>query len=131
MGGGRKGFLITDSAERALMGLKDGEDRPLWIPSIRDGESDRILKWPYEVTTALDGDHTSAANTPYMWFGDFNYFGIRTVGSVELFRFFDSRTAQNNAIEVLGFSRRDARAMGARGGGGAGTTEAIKSLTSK
>ena len=115
MGGGRKGFLITDSAEKALMGLKDGEDRPLWIPSIRDGESDRILKWPYEVTTALDGDHTSAPNTAYMWFGDFNYFGIRTVGSVELFRFFDSRTAQNNAIEVLGFS-----AQGRAGDGCAG-----------
>ena len=131
VGGGRKGFLLTDEAERAMMGMKDAEDRPLWIPSIREGEPDRILKWPYEVTTALTGDHTSAPNTPYMWFGDFNYFGIRTVGSVEIFRFFDSRTAQNNAIEILGFSRRDARAMGAQGGGAAGTTEAIKSLTSK
>ena len=131
MGGGRKGFLLTDEAERAMMGMKDAEDRPLWIPSIREGEPDRILKWPYEVTTALSGDHTSAPNTPYMWFGDFNYYGIRTVGSVEIFRFFDSRTAQNNAIEILGFSRRDARAMGAQGGGAAGTTEAIKSLTSK
>ena len=128
---GMPGFLITDSAEKAFMRLKDGEDRPLWIPSIREGAPDRILRWPYEVTTALDADHTSAPNTAYAWFGHFGYYGIRTVGMVEIFRFFDSRTAQNNAIEVLGFSRRDARAMGARGAGAAGTTEAIKSLTAR
>ena len=128
MGSGRKGFLITDGAEKALMNLKDGEDRPLWIPSIREGEQDRILKWPYEVTTAIEADHMSAPGTAFIWFGDFNYFGIRTVGSIEIFRFFDSRTAQNNTIEILGFSRRDARAMGAQGGGAAGTTEAIKFL---
>ena len=128
---GTVGFLVTDSAEKAFMKLKDGEDRPLWIPSIRDGAPDRILRYPYEVTSAIDGDHESDADTPYTWFGHFGYYGIRTVGSVEIFRFFDSRTAQKNAIEILGFSRRDARAMGAQGGGAAGTTEAIKSLTAK
>ena len=44
---------------------------------------------------------------------EFGYYGIRTVRSVEIFRFMDSRTMQKNTIECLAFSRRDARPMGA------------------
>ena len=128
---GTVGFLTTDGGEKSLMTLKDGEDRPLWLPSVREGAPDRVLRWPYQVTTAIEADHMSAAGTAFLWFGHFGYYGIRTVGSVEIFRFFDSRTAQNNAIEILGFSRRDARAMGAQGAGAAGTTEAIKFLAAK
>lgn len=128
---GTVGFLVTDGGEKSWMSIKDGEDRPMWMPSIREGAPDRMFRYPYQVTTAIEADHMSAAGTAYCWFGHFGYYGIRTVGSVEIFRFFDSRTAQNNAIEILGFSRRDARAMGAQGGGAAGTTEAIKFLQSK
>lgn len=127
---GMIGFLITDELEHSLMDLDDGDGRPLWVPSMREGAPDRIVRYPYQVSTAtgFTGDENSAAGTKIAWFGNFGYYGIRTVGSISIYRFFDSRTAQNNAIEILGFSRRDARAMGAQGGGAVGTTETIKYL---
>ena len=54
----------------------------------------------------------AAANTRPPLFGNFSYYGIRTVNSVEIFRFMDSRTMQNNQVECLAFSRRDGRPMG-------------------
>ena len=54
-----------------------------------------------------------AASAVPVIFGNFSYYGIRTVSSVELFRFMDSRTMQNNSVEILAFSRRDGRPMGA------------------
>ena len=46
---------------------------------------------------------------------------IRTVRAFELFRFFDSRTAQKNTVEFLAFMRRDGRYCGPK--------EAIRKLT--
>ena len=126
--GGRRGFLISDGLEKNLVAMVDGDMRPLWLPSIRDGEPNMLIGWPYEVSGAIDGDITAASNTKIGYFGDFSYMGIRTVGTVEIFRFFDSRTAQTNQVECLGFSRRDARPMGA---GAANKTDAIKALTTR
>ena len=48
------------------------------------------------------------------------------MNSVDIFRFLDSRTIQNNAVECIAFSRRDGRPMGAITGG---NCEAYKKLT--
>ena len=126
--GGMIGYLITDELEHSLVDMDDGDNRPLWVPSMRDGMPDRIGQYPYQVSTTITGNEESTTGTAIAWFGNFGYYGIRTVGAMNIYRFFDSRTAQNNAVEYLGFSRRDARAMGAQGGGAVGTTEAIKYL---
>ena len=126
MGMGRIGFLISDAFEQALVKLVDGDMRPLWLPNIREGEPDMILGWPYEVSGALTGGPTSDPAVRIGYFGNFEYWGLRTVGQVDMFRFFDSRTAQNNSIENLAFSRRDGRAMGAQGAAPANGTEAIR-----
>ena len=62
---------------------------------------------PTLVIAAVNGhtDDVAAGNIP-MLCGNFSYYGIRTVRRVEIFRFMDSRTLQNNAIECLAFSRR-------------------------
>ena len=62
----------------------------------------------------------TSGNVP-MLFGNFSYYGIRTVRAFELFRFMDSRTMQKNTVECLAFARRDARFMG--------PTAAIRKLT--
>ena len=109
-GGGRIGYMISDNAEKAMRVLTDADGRPLWVPSTREGAPSMLNGFPYVVNGHMDD--VAAGNVP-MLFGNFSYYGIRTVRRVEIFRFMDSRTMQNNAIECLAFSRRDGRPMGA------------------
>ena len=130
-GGGRIGFLFSDAMERAARLFKDSDNRPLWIPSVRDGAPNMFAGWPYEVSGPMstNGSPTTTDDIPAL-FGNFSYFAIRTVQSIEIFRFMDSRTMQNNLVECLAFSRRDAKVIGAVNGGSgrSQTTEAIGRL---
>lgn len=56
-----------------LMKLKDDENRPLWIPSTRDGAPATILGKPYELVEVLPSISDDAQNTPFMVFGDLKY----------------------------------------------------------
>ena len=117
-GGGMIGYMISDACEKLLRVLVDGDSRPLWLPSVREGVPDRFNSYPIVVNGHMDAPTTGKVP---MLFGNFSYYGIRTVRAFELFRFFDSRTAQKNTVECLAFARRDARFMG--------PAEAIRKLT--
>ena len=108
--GGMTGWMISDSAEQALRVLLDGDNRPLWLPSIREGLPATLHGYPLVVNGHMDA--VAAGKIPVL-FGNFSYYAIRTVSNVELFRFQDSRTMQKNTIEILAFSRRDGRSIGA------------------
>ncbi len=108
--GGQIGYMISDDAERILRRLVDGDSRPLWVPSTQMGVPNRLNGYPYVVNSNIDA--VATGKIP-MLFGNFSYFGIRTVNTLEIFRFMDSRTMQKNAIECLAFSRRDSKWMGA------------------
>ena len=109
-GGGRLGYMISDAAEKAARVLTDSDGRPLWVPSTREGAPSMLNGYPYVVNGNMAS--VAAGNVPIL-FGNFAYYGIRTVRSIEIFRFMDSRTMQKNTVECLAFSRRDARPMGA------------------
>ena len=102
--------MISDDAEKIVRTMSDMDNRPLWVPSTREGMPNMLNGYPY----AVNGHMASVAtgNIPVL-FGNFSYFGIRTVNQIEIFSFMDSRTMQNNRIEVLAFSRRDSRNMSA------------------
>ena len=123
--GGMIGFLMSRKFEALCKKLKDTQNRPLWLPSVRDGEPNSILGWPYEIGFALD--EPKASSVPCL-FGNFAYYGIRQVAAVDIFRFFDSGTANTNKVRYTAFSRRDARPRGAEVGG---KCEAFKKLTMK
>ena len=111
--GGRTGFLLSDEVEKVLCTTTDSDGRPLWLPSWTSSigpmvKQATILGYPYEVGSNLPA--LAAAKRSWM-FGNFSYFGIRTVAAIEIFRFQDSRTMQKNTIEILGFSRRYSRPM--------------------
>ena len=108
-GGGMIGYMISDDAEKVLRVLLDGDNRPLWLPSIRDGVPAIYNGYPIVVNGNMAA---VATGTIPMLFGNFSYYGIRTVRAFELFRFMDSRTMQKNTVECLAFARRDARYMG-------------------
>ena len=111
--GGRVGFILSEAAEKAVRLLKDDNGRPLWqaanesISSLGGG---MLLGYPYVKSYILDGN-LAANSEKDVWFGNFSYFGIRTVNSLEMFRFMDSRTMEDNEVEIIAFSRRFARHM--------------------
>ena len=112
--GGRIGFLISDGAEKAVRLLKDDDGRPLWQPSINGidmpGMGNMLVGYPYEVSGSLEG--TLADNeTNSIMFGNFSYYGKRNVRAIEIFRMQDSRTMQNNMIEIVAFNRCFGRPM--------------------
>lgn len=112
--GGRVGWLLSDGAEKALRKLKDGDGRPLWQPhndSIAgSGQSGMLLGYPYEVSEVLNGTLADDSEKDVI-FGNFSYYGIRNVNAVEMFRFMDSRTMENNEVEIMALSRRFGRPM--------------------
>ena len=115
--GGVIGYMASDGAERIIRSLMDSDMRPLWQPGdygLPGGGTGiapvaRFNGWPLRVNGHLPAVTTD--KKPLL-FGNFSYYGIRTVNSVEIFRFMDSRTMQNNQVECLAFSRRDGRPMG-------------------
>ena len=109
-GGGMIGYMISDSAEKAVRVMVDGDSRPLWVPSTREGVPSMLNGYPYVVNGHMAS--VATGNVPFL-FGNFSYYGIRSVAAIELFRFMDSNTMQRNAIACLALSRRDARPMGA------------------
>ena len=102
--------MASDTAEKVLRTLLDGDNRPLWVPSTREGLPNTLNNFPLVINGHMAA---VAAGAIPMLFGNFSYYGIRTVSSIEIFRFWDSRTAQKNTVEILAFSRRDGRPMGA------------------
>ena len=108
-GNGIRGFMISWTALQLFMKMHDGDDRPVWNVSTRVGEPNTIFGWPYVLNFDLPA--VAASATPVV-FGDGNGYSCRDVGEVEIFNFLDSRTIQNNAVEILALHRFDARPTG-------------------
>ena len=108
--GGKTGFLMSREAEAICKKMKDADNRPLWLPSIREGEPNMMTGWPYEISYSMDA--VAASKVPVL-FGNFSYYAIRQINEVDVFRFFDSGTAGNNTVRYLAYNRRDARPIGA------------------
>ena len=52
--GGRVGWTLSYDALKVGMGLKDTQNRPLWLPSLRDGTPGTILGYPYKTNANMD-----------------------------------------------------------------------------
>ena len=132
---GTVGFVLPDSAERLMMKMKDGDDRPVWMPGISAGMGEtypnRIFGYPYSVSMNgvwEDLSATSAGGADILAFGNWGYFGRRTVTGIEVFRFMDSATMTNNLIKILMLARSDFRPVGALSND---RTQAVSILTNR
>lgn len=119
-----RGFMMSDDMEGHLHQMVDDDGRPLWAPSMRDGTPNRLVGYPLWVNNDMA---SFAAGQKPLIFGAFGYYHIRTVNSIRLRVYDDSRTAQANLVECLGYSRRDGRYAGAFSSGT--TCEAVSALT--
>jgi HK97 family phage major capsid protein len=106
--GGNVGFMFHDQTLKALKKLKDGENRPLWKPSVREGEPDTFDGYRYWLNQDM-ADTLAAAAKPIL-FGDFSKYYIRLVNAVEIRRA-DELFLANDLVGFFGFHRWDANLM--------------------
>lgn len=80
-------FYLNRTILPVIMKLKDSENRPLWLPSVRDGAPATILGRPYVETEVLPDITDDAAATPFMVYGDLKYstLGERTDVQIKIF----------------------------------------------
>jgi HK97 family phage major capsid protein len=101
---GRAQFMLNDTTLAAARKLKDGQNRPLWEPSIQVGVPDGLLGYRYTINQDMP---TMAANAKSILFGDlFAGYLIRDVQDVQLLRLAE-RYADFLQVGFLAFARTD------------------------
>lgn len=97
-------FMFHDSTLKLLKKLKDGENRPLWLPGLSSKEPDTVLGYSYTINQHMP---QVAASAKSVVFGDLSKYLIRDVMAVSLFRMTDSKYTEKGQVGFLAFSRHD------------------------
>ncbi len=102
------GFMMHDGVRLALNLLKDTQNRPLFLPSYREGQPDTLLGRPIRVNQFMQA--TVATATVTMLAGDFSKYVVRDAGEVRVRRL-DERYAEKDQVGFLAFLRSDAKLL--------------------
>lgn len=109
-------YMCNDSTIQALRMVKDKYGRPLWQPSIRDGEPDTINGYPVLSNPYMDQlqTHTSSPTVTRntVLFGALEKFVIRRVRDISVLRL-SERFADFGQIAFLAFYRFDSQLLDA------------------
>jgi HK97 family phage major capsid protein len=107
--GDKVGFQMHDNTLLALkkLAVGSGDDRPLWVPSMRDGAPDKIEGYRYWINNDMA---TIAASAKAVAFGNFDDFHVRTVKGVTLLRLTE-RYAETRAVGFIAHARFDAKVV--------------------
>ncbi len=99
-------FMMNDSYVKqvAKFTVSTTDNRPIWVPSTREGEPDRILGYPYVTNNHMASALT--ASTYGILFGDFSKYLIRDVRQVFLVRLNELYATQGQ-VGFVAFSRHD------------------------
>ena len=116
--GGNGRFMFNDATLAAIKKLSFGsaDARPLWIPSFRDGEPDRILGYEYIINQAMADLGASAV--PVL-FGDFSEYQVKMARDITMF-IFREKFMDFNQIGYMANARVDGRLL---------DVQAVKKLT--
>lgn len=103
--GGSVRFMFNDSTLAALKKLSFGtsDDRPLWVPSVRQGEPDTLLGYQYSINQDMAAIGSNAKSA---LFGDFSKYWIRQAKGVELVRT-DERYVELRKVGFFAYARWD------------------------
>lgn len=96
-------FMANDQTIAVIKKLLDGNGRPLWLPSTREGDPATINGYPYTVNNDMP---TPAASAKTIAFGDFSFYVIRDVEGTSLVRL-DERYADFLQTGFFAYSRTD------------------------
>ena len=109
------GFMMHDSilgyVKRIVVG--SGDANPVWQPSYREGEPDRILGFKYWINqgmaaAAANGNAVTA--NKHILFGDFSKYYVRLAGPA-IYRRLDELYAENMVVGFAAFQRIDGELM--------------------
>ncbi len=101
---GNVNFMMSQAARRMLRKLKDGQNRPLWEPSLQVGTPDSLLGYGLRMNNFMPAP---AANAKSILFGDFREaYLIRDVQGIALMRLAE-RYADFLQVGFLAFARAD------------------------
>lgn len=105
--GPRVGYMLHDSTLKALRKIKDGQNRPIFVPGYEQGNPggapDRLMGRPIYISQEMP---VMAANAKSILFGDFSKYMIREVMDLTLFRMADSAFILNGQIGFVAFNRQ-------------------------
>lgn len=103
---GRTRFMFNDTTLRQLRKVKDGSQRPIFVPGYETGSPvgapDRLLGDPITVNQSMPD---MAANARSILYGDFSFYYIRDVMALEMFRFTDSAFTKKGQVGFLAWMR--------------------------
>ncbi|TXH52762.1 MAG: phage major capsid protein [Desulfurellales bacterium] len=97
------GFMMRQSVMTAIRKLLDGQNRPLWEPSLKAGVPDLLMGYPYVINEAMA---TLATTNKTVLFGDFSAYQIRDVGGITVLRL-NERFADNLQVGFIAYQRSD------------------------
>lgn len=104
--GGRVCYMFNDSTLRSIRKIKDGQNRPIFVPGyevgVPGGVPDTLLGAPICINQNVA---SMAANAKSIAFGDLSYYKIRDVMDVTMFRFTDSAYAKKGQVGFLAWMR--------------------------
>lgn len=99
-------WMMHDDTLKALRKLKDGQNRPIFVPGYEAGNPggapDRLLGREIVLNQHMA---TMAANAKSVLFGDFSKYLIRDVMDVTLYRMTDSKYTEKGQVGFVAFCR--------------------------
>ncbi len=102
-------LMFSDLTLAHLKTRVDGFGRPLWVPSVREGEPDRLGGYEYVINQSFPN---IGASQNVIAFGAFDKFIARKVRDLSIARL-DERFADYGEVGYVGFSRIDSRLVDA------------------
>ncbi|XZG71720.1 phage major capsid protein [Chitinibacteraceae bacterium HSL-7] len=106
-------YMFHDSTLLALKLLKDGQNRPLWLPGLTAGDPDTIGRYRYTINQHMP---VMAPNAKSILFGDFTAYMIRDALQLSLHRFTDSAYTKRGQVGFLAFQRSGGNYIDVGGG---------------
>jgi HK97 family phage major capsid protein len=104
LGGGNLRFMMSQAARKGLRKLKDGQQRPLWEPSLTAGAPDTLMGYGLTLNNYVPAPAVGAKS---IGFGDIREaYVIRDVSDFALLRLTE-RYADYLQVGFLGFQRSD------------------------
>jgi HK97 family phage major capsid protein len=105
--------MLNDSTVKAIRQLEIGsaDSRPLWQPSLRDGEPDTIHGYKYYVNNDMDNVGSGVSSVVAL-FGDFSKYCVRMSKDLTLKPLFE-RYADEMVVAYFMYCRADGELMDA------------------
>ena len=101
-------FMFNDMTLGVFERMKDGDGRPLWLPSLVAGDSMMIYGYPYTINQDMPN---MAASAKSIYFGQFQKYNIWDSRQIQFIRLEGDDRKAKRLIGFLAFMRSAARSL--------------------